>query len=290
MDVVPLQVGVEVKGLKLDQPVPPDIAVELRRLLADHQLLVFRDQAITPEDQIRVLEIFGKVLDEKGDGSRYQYVSGEKTSVKPGRLLFHSDNHFTQVPLELLSLYGEEVGDKATPTLFVDNIDGYARLPRDCRDKLQDLEVTNRSFFHLGLSDQAARELSADLSGGPVSRHPAIWRHPETGKPFVYLTELHAFRLEGLEPDESSALLDRVFYTLYDPATIHEHKWADGDLVIWNNRTVQHARGPLDSSASARSLRRVSTGSITFSEQFQFAPEAIQEMGNFYQQSVNARN
>lgn len=294
METVPLRIGVEIRGLRLDRPITDQDASELRRLLADRQLLVFREQAISPEDQIRVLEIFGKVLDEKADGLRYQYVSGEKTSVKPGRLLFHSDNHFTQVPLELLSLYGEKVGAKATPTLFADNIAGYERLSPECREKLENLTVINRSFFHLGLSDRTARELPAELEGGPVARHPAVWRHPDSGKPFVYLTELHAYRLDGLEEEESRALLDEVFATLYDPATIHEHKWADGDLVIWNNRTVQHARGPLDetdeAAASARSIRRVSTGTITFTDQFQFTPEVIARMGDFYQQSVTADN
>lgn len=292
MDVTPLPVGVAIAGLALHRPIAPEDAAELRRLLAERQLLVFRGQAIAPEDHIRVLEVFGTVLDEKADGLRYQYVSGEKTSVRPGRLLFHSDNHFTQVPLELLSLYGEEVGEGATPTLFADNIAGYERLTPDCRERLAGLTVTNRSFFHLGLSDRPARTLPEDLTGGPVARHPAIWTHPETGKPFVYLTELHAYRLDGLDAAESTALLDAVFERLYDPASLYEHQWADGDLVVWNNRTVQHARGALDEAgeaqSAARSIRRVSTGSITFSEQFRFAPEVVAEMGDFYQRSTRA--
>jgi taurine dioxygenase len=294
MNVMPLLVGVEINGLELDKPIAADVAAELRRLLSEQQLLVIRGQSLSPNDQIRVMQIFGTVLDEKHDGLRYQYVSGEKTSVKPGRLLFHSDNHFTQVPLELLSLYGEEVGERATPTLFASNVAAYQRLAPECRARLSSLEVINRSFFHLGLSDQPARELSPDLEGGPIARHPAVWQHPETGAPFVYLSEMHAFRLDGLVQAESDELLEEVFDTLYDPATVLEHKWADGDLVIWNNRTVQHARGPIDdadrTAGSARSIRRVSTGSITFTEQFQFTPEAIAAMGDFYQKSVTADN
>lgn len=292
MDIAPLQVGVEIKGVALDRPVSHETAEELRQLLAQHQMLVFRAQNLSPEDQVRVLGIFGPVLDEKSDGLRYQYVSGEKTSVKPGRLLFHSDNHFTPVPLELLSLYGEKVDESATPTLFVDNVAGYERLSSDCRAMIDDKDVINRSFFFLGLSDQPARELPEDLDGGPVARHPAVWHHPETGKPFVYLTELHAWRLDGMEIAESRRLLDQVFETLYDPETVHSHKRSTGDLVIWNNRTVQHARGALDgdpeAADAARSVRRVSTGTHTFTKQFQFAPDVIAKMGDFYQRSVSA--
>lgn len=290
MQVAPLRVGAEITGIALDQPISAVDAAKLQSLMSEHQLLVFRGQDITPQDQVRVLDIFGSVLDEKGDGTRYQYVSGEKTSIKPGRLLFHSDNHFTQVPLEMLSLYGEKVDAAATPTLFVDNVAGYRRLGADLREKLNEAQVTNRSFFFLGMSDQAARELPAELEGGPVSHHPAIWHHPDTGVPFVYLTELHAYRLDGMSEEESNATLDAVFSTLYADDAVYRHEWADGDLVVWNNRTVQHARGELSASEDdepvPRSIRRVSTGTATFSEQFEFKPEVIARMREFYQQSV----
>jgi taurine dioxygenase len=295
LDTRKLPVGVEISGLDLARPIGEEAGEALRKCLARHQLLVFRNQRLGPEDQIRVLETFGSVLDEKQDGKRYQYVSGKETSVRPGRLLFHSDNHFVQVPLELLSLYGEEVGPAATPTIFVDNVVGHARLPAALAERLEHLEIINRSFFHLGYSDQVARDLPEELSGGPVARHPAVWHHPDTGLPFVYLSELHAFRFAGLPAEESNRLLDQVFEVLYDPAHTYEHQWADGDLIIWNNRTVQHARGELSDSAadggSARSIRRVSVGPIGFSEQFQFAPEVsaqiAQSSGSFYGQQVS---
>jgi taurine dioxygenase len=290
VEIRPLRVGVEIVGQKLSEPIKEAVGNQLRSLLAEHQLLVFRNQKLSPDDQICVLALFGNVLDEKKDGKRYQYVSGKETSIKPSRLLFHSDNHYVQVPLELLSLYGEDVGAQATPTLFVDSVAGYERLPQALADRLDGLEIINRSFFHLGYSDRPARGLRAELTGGPVARHPAIWKHPDTGARFVYLSEMHAFRLDGIDPDESTRLLNEVFAILYDPDLIYQHEWANGDLVIWNNRTVQHARGPLPEGDSedvaARTIRRVSVGPIGFSDQFHFTPEVIAEIakgdGNFY--------
>jgi taurine dioxygenase len=252
---------------------------------AERQLLLFRGQKISPDRQIAVMELFGNVLDEKQDGLNYQYVSGEETAIKPSRLLFHSDTHYTQVPLELLSLYGERIGDLAVPTLFSDGIAAYARLSPEARDRLEQLESIQRSFFHLGHSDKPARDLPPEWTGGPVSRHPAIWRHPETDAPFVYLSEMHSFRLDGVSEGESYALLDQAFAALYDPEFTYEHKWREDDFIIWNNRTVQHARGPLPAESAgrgdmARSIRRVGVGPLSFSDQFEFTPEFIAALEN----------
>jgi taurine dioxygenase len=243
---------------------------------------VFRDQQLGPDDQIRALEVFGNVLDEKGDSKRYQYVSGYDTSIRPGRLLFHSDNHFTPVPLEVLSLYAENVDASAAPTLFCDNVRAFRRLPKDLADKLAGAQVATRSFFHLGYSDQASRTLPAELSGGPEAVHPAIWTHPQTGESYVYLTELHANHIVGMDQEESDRLLDAVFAAIYDEANLYEHKWRPGDLVIWNNRTVQHARGEVPEAAGpgekSRVVRRVAVGPIGFSDQFQFSAQAVEDM------------
>jgi taurine dioxygenase len=297
LETKPLRVGVEITGLDLRRQLDPDSASELKRILDNHQLMLFRDQDITPGDQIRLLGIFGNVLDEVQDGKRYQYVSGDETSVRPGRLLFHSDNHFTQVPLEVLSLYGERIGEAATPTLFVDNVEAYQRLPSELAVRLDGLDVVTKSYFHLGYSDRPARSVSPELEGGPRAQHPAVWRHPVTGAPFLYLTELHAHHLEGLPREESDVLLTQALDAIYVPDRFYEHHWRTGDLLVWNNRTVQHARGelaPTDGSpASARSVRRVAVGPVGFSDQFQFSPEALaamkHEVDPFYSQDIGQK-
>lgn len=282
LETKPLQVGMEISGLDLRRPTDPGTASEIQKILNEYQLILFRDQDITPDDQIRLLGAFGNVLDEVQDGKRYQYVSGDETSVRPGRLLFHSDNHFTQVPLEVLSLYGERIGEAATPTLFLDNVEAYRRLPSGLAARLEGLEVVTKSYFHLGYSDRPARGVSPEPEGGPQARHPAVWRHPVTDAPFLYLTELHAHHLAGLPREESDALLTAAMDAIYVPDRFYRHRWRTGDLLVWNNRTVQHARGeltPTDGSpAVARSVRRVAVGPVGFTDQFQFSPEALAAM------------
>lgn len=297
LETKPLRVGVEISGFDLRRRIDRSAASELQRILSDHQLILFRDQDLTPDDQIRLLGTFGNVLDEVQDGKSYQYVSGDETSVRPGRLLFHSDNHFTQVPLEVLSLYGERIGEAATPTLFVDNVEAYQRLPSELATRLEGLDVVTKSYFHLGYSDRPARSVSPEPEGGPRAQHPAVWRHPVTGAPFLYLTELHAHHLAGLPREESDALLTAAMDAIYVPDRFYEHRWRTGDLLVWNNRTVQHARGELTpsdgSAAAARSVRRVAVGPVGFTDQFQFSPEMLEAMKHkvdpFYRHDIGQK-
>ncbi len=272
--VVPLSPsGAEIRGLDLREPVAPAAAETLRSALARHRVLVFRDQALGPEDQIRVMGVFGNVLDEPHNGARHSYVSGDATSVNPGRLLFHSDNHFTPVPLEKLSLYAESVDDRAASTLFVDNMAGLKRLPAALAARLAEAKSVNVSYYYWGQgSDRPSRSVQPDHPEAPRAVHPVIWRHPVTGEPFIYITELHTHHLEGMPLEESDRLLAQVHEALYAPEGMYEHRWREGDLVVWDNRGAQHARGFVpdsraDPSAPKRSLRRVVVGPVDFHDQ-----------------------
>jgi taurine dioxygenase len=50
-------------------------------------------------------------------------------------------------------------------------------------------------------------------------------------------------------------MMAEVRRPLYDEAIQYRHHWQPGDLVLWNNRSLQHARTPYDESLP-RTLRR----------------------------------
>ena len=280
-----LRVGAEITGVDLSKPLDEATANKIRETYNERHLLLFPKQDISILDQWRAVSLFGTILNESQDGSGAIYVSGEKTKIESNRLLFHSDNHFTQVPIDLISLYAEEVDETATSTLFVDNAETYRDLPQRIKDKIDSAEVTTRTYFHRGFSDRPARMISEaeDDSDGPIAHHPAVWRHKVTGEPFVYLTELHAQVLSGMSRAESDKLLDEIFETMYQPARFYEHKWRTGDYLLWDNKIIQHARGEIrnvaDGTSPPRSIRRVASGSVGFAEQFQFSEAALERMG-----------
>ena len=54
-------IGAEISGIDLRQPLTPALRDELRRLLLEHKVIFFRDQAISTEQQIAFAREFGEL-------------------------------------------------------------------------------------------------------------------------------------------------------------------------------------------------------------------------------------
>lgn len=98
--------GMEI-GLRLDWPLPEGFEARLVELFDRHKLLVFRNQALTEMDQVRVLENFGRVLQSHGE---YREISSDG-ALGSGPLTWHSDLAFTEEPYKVISLHAVAVND-----------------------------------------------------------------------------------------------------------------------------------------------------------------------------------
>ena len=83
----------------------------------------------------------------------------------------------------------------------------------------------------------------------------------------LYVSEQQTDLVEGLEEEESAALVEALFAHLYSDAFTVVHEWREGDLVVWDNRALQHARDAVPAGVS-RNLRRVSVGGTSVFEYF----------------------
>jgi taurine dioxygenase len=72
--------------------------------------------------------------------------------------------------------------------------------------------------------------------------HPAVIRHPETGRKAIYINRLMSATFENMLPEKAKALISEVIPYTEDPAIIYEHKWQPGDFLVWDNRCSTHAR------------------------------------------------
>ena len=76
----------------------------------------------------------------------------------------------------------------------------------------------------------------------PAVIHPLVRVHPDTGRRSLYLSRLMTRDIVGMDPTESDELLAFLFDHCEAPEFVHAHRWTPGDLVIWDNRCVNHAR------------------------------------------------
>ena len=101
------------------------------------------------------------------------------------------------------------------------------------------------------------------LTGGSADdaktvEHPIFRTHPETGKRALYVTEAFVQSIKGLDQDESRKTLSELYSHASQERFIYRHKWSNGDLVVWDNRSVQHfaEHGYGD---KIRNMRRITT-------------------------------
>jgi len=87
--------------------------------------------------------------------------------------------------------------------------------------------------------------------------------HPVTGEAILYVSEMQTARIGSLPPELSEALLQELFGYLYAPAKVYEHRWRNGDVVIWDNLALQHSRPDLTGCVPRR-LQRVAVADKSF--------------------------
>jgi alpha-ketoglutarate-dependent taurine dioxygenase len=91
----------------------------------------------------------------------------------------------------------------------------------------------------------------------PSYETPIVHTHPRTGRPLLFITEGMTRGVVGMDPEESEDLLEPIFEHLYAPENRLEHEWEAGDLVVWDNLTIQHGRPNVTTAGPARTLRKI---------------------------------
>jgi taurine dioxygenase len=251
--------GVVVEDLDLTGDLAPHVDA-LQGLLQTHQMLCFRAPELSGEDQKRLLACFGPLVDESFDGSGWSYVSNVEPGgvLGDGPFLFHSDLEFTPEPLWVLSLYAMELPGTPTSTRFANGLLAAEHLDADLA-----AELDGRTAIHVfplleGRGDARYRVRDLD-AGAPRAEHPVLLTHPVTGARILYVTAMQTDSVVGMLDDESEALLARLWAELYAPEHVYEHVWKVGDLLVWDNLALQHARGAV---TGRRTLRRVPVGTV----------------------------
>jgi alpha-ketoglutarate-dependent taurine dioxygenase len=252
--------GVEVSGLDLRRPIEPATVRRLREAFERHDLLLVRDADLDAADQLRFAGIFGTVEVRKGapqeampDEPKTQYISNSRKDgiLGDGELVYHQDHLFHPSPLRGLILYGMEVPASGSATKFRSCHAIYRSL--DAAQRAQAETVRCLHLFDYEAADYGNFTLEGASPAAPRAWQPLVWRDAPRG-PAIWAVHGTTVAFEGIGEREGWTLLDAI---VERAAGIEEyvHQWRLGDLVLWNNLTLQHARTPFD-PAESRTLRR----------------------------------
>lgn len=253
--------GAQVFGLEPKIPLDDATLAQLRTLFDERKLLIFADLEIDRDFQYYLsYAIIGRE-EPKQDPSvpkRESYISNkEENGIAPfGRLLWHSDMMWTEEACELISLYGKEVEQPSAPTAFVSSAEAWKTLPDALRNRVESLTAEHVHDLSFERSGGDETVLTAQFADDDCTRLPVARRHPRTGETLLYVCQQMTAGIAGMPKDESDALLEDLFQHLYAPESVLEHEWSIGDLVMWDNLALQHARGNVEANGPPRTLRK----------------------------------
>ncbi|WP_457423161.1 TauD/TfdA dioxygenase family protein [Roseateles sp. P5_E7] len=252
---LPGSFAAEVVGLDLRQPLAEEDFRRIHRAHLDHHVLVFRDQRISPEQQVAFSRRFGPlqihVLHQfhlKGY-PEILIVSNIVENGQPAGLgdaghFWHSDLSYKETPSLGSMLLAQELPSDGGDTLFADQHAAWEALPPELKQRVRKLraehsylakyeELRERSPWRPKLSDEQVAQVK------PVV-HPVVRTHPETGRLGLFVSEHFTTRIVDLPDDESRALLAELFAYGSAPELQYRHRWQPHDMVFWDNRSVTH--------------------------------------------------
>jgi alpha-ketoglutarate-dependent 2,4-dichlorophenoxyacetate dioxygenase len=262
----------EVTGVDLTGPVN---AAEIEAAIAEHAVLVFRDQRITDDQQLAFSRLFGELEETGGTGisrpgeQRLHPAFADVSNLDKdnqvlardnrrrlyslGNMLWHSDSSFKPLPSSYSLLSGRIVVAKGGATEFADMRAAYDALDAATKAEIEDLVCEHSLIYSrevLGFSDlsEAERETMR-----PV-RQSLVRRHPISGRRSIYLSS-HIGKIIGWPVPEALAFVRDLTEDATRPEFVYRHQWRPFDLVMWDNRCTMHRARRYDAS-EVRDMRR----------------------------------
>ncbi len=248
-------VGAEIIGLDLAQPVNAEDFTRIHRAHLDHHVLVFRDQRITPQQQIAFSRRFGElqihVLKQFLLSGHPEILivsniveNGQNIGLGDAGKFWHSDLSYKELPSLGSMLHAQELPSEGGDTLFADMHKAWDAVPQALRQV-----VENRSAAHSYTARYAETKFEGNwrptLTAEQLAQvqeviHPVVRTHPENGRKALFVSEGFTTRIVGLPEDESRDVLQQLYALSVLEQNIYRHQWQPHDLVFWDNRSLTH--------------------------------------------------
>ncbi len=262
--------GAEISGVDLSQPLDDETFAQIAKAFFDNEVVYFRNQKLTPAQQVAFTKRFGvleqhvrkesrlaehpeiliisNVLDEKGNAIGSQDA---------GRF-WHSDLSYKKEPSMLSALYALEIpvkdGKPLGDTSFASTTAAYEALPEEMKKRIANLKNVHSYRYYRAKNMQAQQEEQArggrviqehmlteeQLASVPDIETPVVRTHPVTKRKGLFVNEAHTSHMAGMAPEESEKLLGELYRHVTRPEFIYTHHWQPGDLLMWDNAAVQH--------------------------------------------------
>jgi taurine dioxygenase len=238
--------GAEIRGVNVAAALDDAVIAEIRQALLDHLVIFFRDQKLTPHEQLAFAKRFGEPME-------YPQLKGlpECPMITPVVKLehehinfggvWHSDTTYLTQPPMASMLYAVEIPPYGGDTLFANQYQAYETLSEGLRKTLDDLIGVNTSTKADASKTREERLRTAGVEMKVlVGEHPVVRTNPETGRRALFVNIGHTAHFKGWTEEESRPLLEYLFEHQVKPEFTCRFQWQPGSVAFWDNRCAQH--------------------------------------------------
>ena len=226
-------VGAYIHDLDLREALSDAEFEELHRAFLAHHVICIRGQDITPSQHLAFAERWGRVFVHPYVAS----IEGHPGIMAIGdphdiTTTWHADTTHAKAPPRISMLLSRRVPVRGGDTMFANQHQAWDELSERLQQVLLELRAVHRGT-----------ELAAESGLTPhevTHAHPVARRHPETGRRALYVNGDYTSHFEGMTEAESRPLLEFLFKWSSRPKYTWRHHWREGDLLMWDNASVQH--------------------------------------------------
>jgi alpha-ketoglutarate-dependent taurine dioxygenase len=249
VDLTPV-IGTEVK-VDAETLLSGRFAPQIRALLEERGVLIFREVGLTDEQQVAFTKTLG-VQQQEYYGAA---IEGErkdvfKVSLDPKinpitaealktSFFWHLDGAMSEVPILASLLSSKKLSTTGGQTEFCNTYAAYEALPEADKKQLANLRVVHANWWRNNYSNpEPSHEEFKRARSGPSKEQPLVWTHRSGRKSLVI--GLTAAYVVGMDPADSMELLVRLRDFATQPQFVYQHQWKVGDLIMWDNTGTLH--------------------------------------------------
>lgn len=248
--------GLETSDVDISRGLPDTAFDEIARTFFAAQVLVLRDQRLTPTQFVAFARRFGPpephVIDQfhHAEDSNILILSNRKKDGQPIGLAdagtyFHTDYSYLQVPARATMLYSIEVPRVGGNTLFANQYAAYDDLPDAMKDRIGPM-IAVHHYGNRKVANEMSRVAASPLTDEqkakmPLISHPLVRSHPVTGRKALYAVSGSSYGIIGMPEDEAVALLDELATHATQAKYVLSYAYRVGDVVIWDNASLLHS-------------------------------------------------
>lgn len=241
-------IGAELLDIDISKELSLESVASIRQALLEHKVIFFRDQDLSPTQQIRFAQYFGNistspVYNTLKEHPQIMPVVKEATDRDIIGDTWHTDETFQKSPPMGSILYARDVPDVGGDTLWANLGAAFQALSDGLREQLLNMRAIHSNDFLTANAKLRNSTRSTKLrEDAPVMSnvHPVVRTHEETGEKVLFVNQPFTYAFEGMTRDESLPLLQHLYAISAKPQFTCRFRWKKGSMAFWDNRCTLH--------------------------------------------------